>query len=125
MGPQGGLGGTGMSAPTGDSGQIGPTSSFFGSSSNQIQGAFIAGVAATSHHQSIGIWQKHHHYDEWEFIGIDMGAFGVQVGMPGSSAGPIGMGQQSTPFGSSFSPGSSQGSFGSTPSPSNPGTPSN
>jgi hypothetical protein len=88
---------------------------------NEIQGAFIAGVAATSHHESIKIWQKHHHYDEWEFLGIDMGIFGIQVGMPGGSSGPAGMGQQSTPQGSGFS----QGSFGPTNSPSNFGSPSN
>jgi hypothetical protein len=44
-------------------------------------------VAATSHHESIKVWNKHHHYDEWEFLGIDMGIFGVQVGMPGGGAG--------------------------------------
>ncbi len=116
MGFQGGLGGMGTNPPTGGSSQIGPTSSFFGNP-NEIQGAYIAGVAATSHHESIKIWQKHQHYDEWEFLGIDMGIFGIQVGMPGSSSVPTGMGQQSTPQGSGFSPGSSQGSFGSTPSP--------
>jgi hypothetical protein len=114
---------TGTNSAMGFSGQTGSSSSSFGSS-NDIQGAFIAGVAATSHHESIRVWQKHRHYDEWEFLGIDMGIFGVQVGMGGSSVGPTGMG--STPLGSSFSPGSSQGSsFGSTPTPPNSATPSN
>lgn len=117
MGFQGGLSGMGMNPPTGGSGQTGPTSSFFG---NQIQGAYIAGVAATSHHESIKIWQKYHHYDEWEFLGLDMGIFGIQVGMPGSFS-PTGMGQQPTSQGPGFSP----GSFGSTPSPTNFGPPSN
>jgi hypothetical protein len=120
MGLQGGFGGMGMNSPAGSSGQIGPTSSFFGNQ-NQIQGAFIAGVAATSHHESIKVWQKHHHYDEWEFLGIDMGIFGIQVGMPGSSSGPTGMGQQPTSQGSGFSP----GSFGSTTSPTSFGPSSN
>ncbi len=62
-------------------------SSSFSSSGGDIQGAYIAGVAATSHHESIKVWNKHHHYDEWEFLGIDMGIFGVQVGMPGGGAG--------------------------------------
>lgn len=99
-----------------NSSQIGPTSSFFGNQ-NQIQGAFIAGVAATSHHESIRIWQKHHHYDEWEFIGLDMGVFGIQVGT-GTSAAP-GMSQPNP--GNGFSPGgfgnnnsSSPGGFGNT-----------
>jgi hypothetical protein len=98
------LGGTGMGTnpPTGGSDQIGPTSSFFGSQ-NQIQGAYIAGVAATSKHESIKIWHKHDHYDEWEFIGLDMGVFGIQVGMPTSA--PTGMGQQPTSQGSGSSPG--------------------
>jgi len=117
---QGGFGGMGMNPPTGGSGQTGPTSSFFGNQ-NEIQGAYIAGVAATSHHESIKIWKKHHHYDEWEFLGIDMGIFGIQVGMPGNSSGPTGVGQQPTSQG----PGFSQGSSGSTPSPTNFGPSSN
>src|ERR1035441_9416637 len=130
MGTQGSFGGMGANSTAAGSSQIGPTSSFFGSSSNQIQGAFIAGVAATSHHESIKIWQKHHRYDEWEFLGIDMGIFGIQVGMPGVSSGPTGMGQQSTSqgFGSSQgsfgSPNSTSG-FGSTDSPPSFGSPSN
>jgi hypothetical protein len=87
---------------------------------NQIQGAFIAGVAATSHHESIRVWQKHRHYDEWEFLGIDMGIFGIQVGMPGGTSAPGGMGQQPPGQGS----GLSQGPFGSTPSSPNFGPPS-
>ena len=130
MGTQGGFGGMGANSTAAGSSQIGPTSSFFGSSSNQIQGAFIAGVAATSHHESIKIWQKHHYYDEWEFLGIDMGIFGIQVGMPGVSSGPTGMGQQSTSqgFGSSqgsFGSSSPTTSFGSTNSSPNLGSPSN
>jgi hypothetical protein len=113
------LGSSGVGMNSAGSSQIGPTSSMFGNG-NQIQGAFIAGVAATSHHESIRIWQKHHHYDEWEFLGIDMGIFGIQVGMPGGSSAPGGMGQQSPGQGSGFSP----GGFGSTPSSSNFGPPS-
>jgi hypothetical protein len=113
MGLPGGFSATGMNSPTGNSSSFGPTSSFFGEP-GQIQGAYIAGVAATSHHESIKTWHKHSHYDEWEFIGLDMGVFGIQVGMPGSSPGPTGLGQPSTPPGSSFTPGPP----GSTPSPS-------
>ena len=120
MGSPGGMSGMGMNPPTGGFGQTGPTSSFFGSP-NEIHGAFIAGVAATSHHESIKIWQKHHHYDEWEFTGLDMGVFGIQIGMPGYSSAPAGTGQQSPSQGSGFS----QGSFGSTNSPTNFGPNSN
>jgi type II secretory pathway pseudopilin PulG len=118
LGFQGGGTGMGMNPPTGGSGQIGPTSSFFGGQ-NQIQGAYIAGVAATSHHESIKIWKKYHHYDEWEFIGLDMGVFGIQVGMP--TLGAPGMGQQPTSQGF----GSSPGGFGLSTTPPNVGPPQN
>ncbi len=113
MGLQGGSSGIGINSSAGSSSSFGPTSSFFGGP-GQIQGAYIAGVAATSHHESIRVWQKHTHYDEWEFVGLDMGVFGIQVGMPGGSSVPTGLGQPSSPQGSSFSPGSP----GSTSSPS-------
>ena len=128
---QGGMGGmSGMDGnqPMGGSSQFGPSSSF--GNQNQIQGAYIAGVAATSHHESIRVWNKHHHYDEWEFLGIDMGIFGIQVGMQTGSSGPTGFGQQSSPqgFGSSpgtFGPSTSPSNFGPTTSPSNFGNPPN
>ena len=121
MGGQGSsFGGTGMNSNS-DSNQPGATSSMFGNT-NGVQGAFIAGVAATSRHESIRVWQKHHHYDEWEFLGIDMGIFGIQVGMPGGGGNsPGGMMQQPNTQGF----GSPQGSFGSNNSNSNFGSPSN
>jgi len=64
--------------PSEDSGQ---TSSSFGNS-NDLIGGFIAGVAPTSHRASIRIWEKHKRYDQWEFLGIDLGIFGIQVGSP-------------------------------------------
>jgi type II secretory pathway pseudopilin PulG len=114
------LGGIGMGTnpPTGGSEQIGPTSSFFGSQ-NQVQGAYIAGVAATSKHESIKVWHKYHHYNEWEFIGLDMGVFGIQVGL--STSGPTGMGQQPPSPGL----GSSPGGFGLNPTPPNVTPPQN
>ena len=51
-------------------------------SDNPTMGGFIVGVAPTRHRESIKVWNKHKHYDEWEFIGTDMGIFGIQVGMP-------------------------------------------
>ena len=120
----GGQSGMGMNSSSGGSSQSSPTSSFFGNQ-NETQGAFIAGVAATSHHGSIKVWQKHNHYDEWEFLGIDMGIFGIQVGMPGFNMGGTGLGQQGSGFSpGSFGPGNSP-SNGPTNSPSNFGPPSN
>jgi len=117
--PAGGMGLITPPAPTGPGGPAGQTnpqtpSAFFGSG-NEVQGAFIVGVAATTHHQSIRIWNKHEHYDEWEFVGIDMGALGMQVGMPGSATG---LGQQPMPQ----SPGASPGFTGPTSSPISPPT---
>jgi len=102
---------------------IGPTSSFFGSPS-QVQGAFIAGVAPTSHHKSIKVWNKHDHYDQWEFLGIDLGIFGIQVGIAG---GAPGMMSQPSPQGPGFSSGpqGSRFSFGAGAPPSNFNPPSN
>jgi type II secretory pathway pseudopilin PulG len=77
----------GGNSSTGASSQTGYTSPSFGDP-NAAQGGFIAGVAATSHRQAIKIWQKHEHYDEWEFLGIDMGIFGIQVGMPNEMLQP-------------------------------------
>jgi hypothetical protein len=50
------------------------------------------GVAITSHKQSIRIWNQKTRYDEWEFIGVDMGAFGIATSIPGL---PQGAGVQS------------------------------
>jgi hypothetical protein len=95
-------GGMGMSAPLGQAGQSSPQpSSAFFRSGSQVQGAFIVGVAATSHRESIRIWKKYTHYDEWEFVGIDLGALGTQVGMPTFSTGS---GQQPVPQNRTASP---------------------
>lgn len=112
--PAGGIGLSEPSAQTGEPGQTGQTnpqtpSAFFGSG-NEVQGAYIVGVAATTHHESIRIWKKYTHYDEWEFVGIDLGSLGMQVGMPAFSPGT---GQQPTPQ----SPGASPGSPNPTSSP--------
>jgi len=62
-------------APAGSGGQtslFGPQQQLPPSGPNgEIPGAFIVGVAPTSHLTSIKIWKKHTHYDEWEFLGTD------------------------------------------------------
>jgi type II secretory pathway pseudopilin PulG len=118
MGLQMGNTGLGMNQPLGGSNQTGATSSMFGNA-NDIQGAYIAGVAATSKHEAIQVWHKYSHYNEWEFIGLDMGVFGIGVGLPGS--GGSGMGQQNPSQGS----GLSTGSFGLNSAPPNVGPPQN
>ncbi len=112
--PQGGMfsqpgsfGGSGQSTVSPQVGQTGPqtSSSMFGGGSD-IQGAFIVGVAPTSHHGSIIIWNKHQHYDEWEFTGIDLGVFGIQVGTSGGGmSGPMGPGQTLQPGQQPMQPG--------------------
>jgi hypothetical protein len=112
----------GQSGVTGTAAQTSSqTSSAFSGSGNQIQGTFIVGVAPISSRASIRIWNKRQHYDEWEFLGIDMGIFGVQVGMPGFSTGQTGLGQQPM----SQSPGFSPGAANPNSSPASPGPSSN
>ncbi len=66
-------------------------------SDSPVQTGFIMGVAPTSNAKSIRVWNKHDHYDHWEFLGIDRGLFGVQVGLPGLQMPGIG-GQAPTPI---------------------------
>jgi type II secretory pathway pseudopilin PulG len=112
--------------PSGNTGTAAQTSSLTPSSpsgaGNQTLGAFIVGVAPTSARASIRIWNKRQHYDEWEFLGMDVGMFGVQVvGTPGSSTGQPGLGQQPMPQ----SPGFSLGTANPAPSPPSPDPSSN
>jgi type II secretory pathway pseudopilin PulG len=119
----------GLNASAAQAGQPGQTdqtnsqtaSAFFGSG-NEVRGAYIVGVAPTSHHESIRIWRKYTHYDEWEFVGIDLGALGMQVGMPSFSSGG---GQPPIPQTPDTSPGSANptGSPVSTQPATNPSTP--
>jgi type II secretory pathway pseudopilin PulG len=103
-------------------------SAFFGEG-NQGGGIYIVGVASTSHKQSIRIWNKKTHYDEWEFIGVDLGALGIMTSIPGLPQGvgeQPGQGSQPNTFGqpaqgNPMMPGQQQGMFpgsgGSTSSP--------
>ena len=138
MGPssfgQQGMGSSGFGQSTGgfslNSTSSGSTSSgqgnsaFFGQGS-QGGGMFIVGVASTSSKQSIGTWNKKTHYDEWEFVGVDMGALGFATSIPGLPMGvnaQPGQGNQSSAFGQSSSFGQSS-AFGqsSTGNPTAPG----
>jgi type II secretory pathway pseudopilin PulG len=124
FGFQNGNSGFGSSSFSGGSGSSG-FSSFSMSSSGtstgqeELPGAYIVGVAATSKKQAIKVWKKYDHYNQWEFIGLDMGVFGIGVGMPTGGTG--GFGQQNTPQGSSFSP----GGFSLNPTTPNQGFPPN
>ena len=95
----------------------------FGMGTSQGGGTFIVGVASTSHKQSIRTWNQKTHYDEWEFLGIDMGALGIATSIPGLPQGvggqsdqgnqPSGFGQPSQ--GSGFGqPGQNQGTSSSS-----------
>jgi hypothetical protein len=82
-------------------------SAFFGQKNGQMLGAFIVGVAPTSHKASIRVLNKHTRYDEWEFMGLDTGgtaimapgAGGVQPpsGQIGIIGAPPSNGQPATP----------------------------
>jgi hypothetical protein len=80
----------GLGQNSGQNQQQRGTSAFFGD--NKIVGAYIVGVASTSHHHSIGVFDKRTEYDEWEFIGVP-GAPGAPVmaapgAVPGGGAQP-------------------------------------
>jgi len=66
----------------------------FSMGTSQGGGTFIMGVASTSHKQSIRTWNQKTHYDEWEFIGIDLGALGFATAIPGLPEGVGGQQQQ-------------------------------
>jgi hypothetical protein len=123
---QQGMSGSGFGQSTGgfslDSTSSGSTSSAQGSSSSfgggiQGGGTFIAGVASSSHKPSIRIWNQKTHYDEWEFIGVDLGALGIATSIPGLPQGVSGQpgqgGQPNTfgqpPMGNPVTPGQNQG----------------
>jgi hypothetical protein len=96
------------------------SSNFFGG--NKMVGAFIVGVASTSHHQSIGIFDHRTEYDEWEFLGVP-GAPGAP-NLAGTGVAPAAGAQPGQP--TSSGPGSqsnSNGGFHLSPSqPSQPGS---
>jgi hypothetical protein len=82
-------------------------SAFFGQKNGQMLGAFIVGVAPTSRKASIRVLNKHTHYDEWEFMGVDTGGLGM---MPPGAGGV----QPST---------GQSGTIGGLPPAGQPGTP--
>ena len=92
----------------------------FSMGSSQGGGTFIVGVASTSHKQSIRTWNQKTHYDEWEFVGIDLGALGIATSIPGLPQGfQSGQGNQSGGFGQGNQP----GGFGQGNQPSGFGQP--
>jgi len=103
--------------------------SAFSMGSTQGGGTFIVGVASTSHKQSIRTWNQKTHYDEWEFIGIDLGALGIATSIPGLPQGfQSGQGNQSGGFGQGnqpggFGQGNQPGGFGQGNQPSGFGQP--
>lgn len=60
------------------------TSAFFGDR-NEIQGAFIVGVASTSRQKSIRVFNGRTRYNEWEFIGMETASAGMASGQAGQS----------------------------------------
>lgn len=83
----------GLNGNSGGSGQQNG-SSFFGNK-NKLIGAYIVGVASTSHQHSIGVFDHETQYDMWEFIGVP-GAPGAPV-ITGPAAIPAPGGRPGTP----------------------------
>jgi hypothetical protein len=94
-------------------------STFFGE--NKIVGAFIVGVASTSKHQSIGVFDKRTEYDEWEFLGIP-GAPGAPVRAGAAAVPAVGGQPGQSPLPGAGSQPNSGGGFHLGPS--QPGQPS-
>ena len=98
----------GLGQNSGQEQQQHSSSSFFGD--NQIQGAFIVGVASTSNHQSIGVFDKRTEYDQWEFLGIP-GAPGAPNIMGPGAVGGVGAQPGQSPGGLPGSQSNSGGGF--------------
>jgi type II secretory pathway pseudopilin PulG len=93
-------------------------SSFFGG--NKLVGAYIVGVASTSHHRSIGVFDKRTEYDEWEFLGVPGAPGAPNIEGPGAVPGVGAQPGQAAPGGK----GSNSGGFHLSPSqPSQPSQP--
>jgi type II secretory pathway pseudopilin PulG len=73
--------------------ESGGKSAFFGDN-KEMQGAFIVGVASTSKKKSIRVLNNKTHYNEWEFLGVELNP---SAGVPAQSAQPQGPVQPSTP----------------------------
>ena len=97
-------------------------SAFF--KSNQTLGTYIVGVASTSHHHSIGVFDKQSEYDLWEFIGVP-GAPGAPVLAAPGAVPRIGAQPGQSPTGRPGSQPNPGGGFHLGPSqPSQPSQPS-
>jgi type II secretory pathway pseudopilin PulG len=110
------------SNPGGNPSNTQQNSGFFGAGI-QGGGTFIVGVASTSHKPSIRTYNQKTHYDEWEFLGIDLGALGIATSLPGLPQGvQSGQGSQPTGFGGQSGQGFQSNGFGQQPQ-GNPMTP--
>ncbi len=108
--------GPGSSQPQQGSGS---TTSLFGK--NKLVGAYIVGVASTSHQRSIGVFDHRTEYDEWEFLGVP-GAPGAP-NLTGTSLVPGAAVQPGQPSSGPGSQPNSGGGFHLGPSqPSQPGS---
>ena len=116
------------SAPSDSKGPPGSPSDFNGQGSavpggaNQMNGAFIIGVASSSPRESIRVWNNHTHYDAWEFLGTQFNlAVPPTPGQPAAPGQPPAPGQ---PTGPGQPPGSSPLPFtlqpGTSPNTMNP-----
>jgi type II secretory pathway pseudopilin PulG len=80
------------SAPSDSKGPPGSPSDFNGQGSavpggaNQMNGAFIIGVASSSPRESIRVWNNHTHYDAWEFLGGAANSRPTSRSWPGARA---------------------------------------
>lgn len=88
---------SGLGQNSGGNQQQNGGSSFFGG--KKLVGAYIVGVASTSHHRSIGVFDHRTEYDEWEFLGIPGAPGAPNIMGPGAVPGVGGKPGQPTPGG--------------------------
>jgi type II secretory pathway pseudopilin PulG len=109
-----GLGGSQSPGPGGSSGSSGITG--LGGDTGMTVGGAVIGVSPASTKQSILVYKKKNHYNEWEFLYSPLvdqpGAFGMgtgTTGLPTNGTGGTGTQQNNNGFGFGNSPGNTPG----------------
>jgi type II secretory pathway pseudopilin PulG len=111
-------GGTGPPGSTGTTGNDTNGMSAIGTpgANGQVMGVGIMGFSPASPKQSILVYKKKNHYNEWEFLYDPLAEQMMQMG--GMGATGTGLTPAGTPNGSA--PGTNNGGFGSSPTPGTP-----
>lgn len=110
-----GTGGTGATGATGSGGNSGNSSNSTGLSGQTFGGAGIVGFSPVSPKQSILIYKKKSHFNEWEFVYDPLTEMKTVSGNTGNIGQPVGNTNGSPGFGSGTNPTSPVAPPASTP----------